>query len=205
MICAGVPQPCDGRCWNRPRESALFVSPRSGRLISEDSWMPVATAMIPVAARHSHAGADADDDGGVADGLTVPGADRQVAAARRGESSGRQRCAGGESPRAHRVLAVPPARLVEELGSRRGAFEIRELRVFRAGHTDRFASPCRSHRGVLCPAHVWPIGHSSHPASLCNRDLECSIRGVIPGHVSPCERRTSRSCTISSPSQAPLP
>src|SRR6266705_13443 len=46
MICAGVPHPCDGRCWNRPNESALLASPRSGRLIREDSWIAVATAMI---------------------------------------------------------------------------------------------------------------------------------------------------------------
>src|SRR5437764_1170370 len=46
MICAGVPHPWLGRCWNRPRESALLASPRSGRLISDDSWIAVATAMI---------------------------------------------------------------------------------------------------------------------------------------------------------------
>src|SRR6266536_2886181 len=46
MICAGVPQPWDGRCWNRPNESWSLASPRSGRLIREDSWIATATAMI---------------------------------------------------------------------------------------------------------------------------------------------------------------
>src|SRR6266540_3212731 len=46
MICAGVPQPWDGRCWNRPSESWSLASPRSGRLIRDDSWIATATAMI---------------------------------------------------------------------------------------------------------------------------------------------------------------
>src|SRR5438874_13762030 len=46
MICAGVPHPWLGRCWNRPRESWSLASPRSGRLIRDDSWIAVATAMI---------------------------------------------------------------------------------------------------------------------------------------------------------------
>ncbi len=42
MISSGVPQPCDGRCWNRPRESR---SPWS-RLRSVDSWSAVASAIV---------------------------------------------------------------------------------------------------------------------------------------------------------------
>lgn len=42
MICSGVPQPCEGRCWNKPRESR---SPWS-RLRSADSCIAVASAMV---------------------------------------------------------------------------------------------------------------------------------------------------------------
>lgn len=42
MICAGVPQPCEGRCWNRPSESR---SPWS-RLRSIDSCIEVASAIV---------------------------------------------------------------------------------------------------------------------------------------------------------------
>ncbi len=42
MISFGVPQPCEGRCWNRPRESR---SPWS-MLRRLDSWSAVASAMV---------------------------------------------------------------------------------------------------------------------------------------------------------------
>ena len=42
MISAGVPQPCEGRCWNKPSESR---SPYR-RLCSSDSWSAVASAIV---------------------------------------------------------------------------------------------------------------------------------------------------------------
>ena len=42
MICFSVPQPWDGRCWKRPRESR---SPCC-MLRSPDSWSAVASAMV---------------------------------------------------------------------------------------------------------------------------------------------------------------
>ncbi|CAM5733382.1 hypothetical protein SFUMM280S_04444 [Streptomyces fumanus] len=51
MICRGLPQPCEGRCWKRPRES---WSPWS-RLRSVDSWRAVARAIVTARSGRSRA------------------------------------------------------------------------------------------------------------------------------------------------------